>query len=98
MSVKVVKTGLTDINQIKEILEKEGYVDIHTWCDSPGTFYNWHTHSYNEVRWVYEGSIVIGYEDGEIELKPGDRMEIVAGTKHWAKTDEGVCYICASRL
>ncbi len=97
MNVEIKKTGISDIQKIKQILEQEGYSNIYTWCDSEGTFYDWHTHSYDEVRWVYEGSVVIGYEGGQVELFPGDRLEIKSGTKHWAKTKTGVCYVCASK-
>jgi quercetin dioxygenase-like cupin family protein len=97
MKVKVVSTGITDVNIIKEKLTEEGYSNIFSWSDSPNTFYDWHTHSYREVRWVYKGSITIGYESGEVKLKPGDRMDIEPNTKHWAKTEEGVSYICGSK-
>jgi quercetin dioxygenase-like cupin family protein len=46
---------------------------------------------------VYKGSIVIGTEEGTFELKEGDRLEIKAGTRHWARTQEGVCYVCGSK-
>jgi len=93
----VRSTGITDINEIKNLLEKEGYTNIFTWCDGAGSFYDWHIHPYQEVRWVYSGEIVMGTEDGEVVLKPGDRLDLPAGTKHWAKTDKGVCYVCGSK-
>ncbi|NPA52934.1 MAG: cupin domain-containing protein [Aquificae bacterium] len=97
MSVSVKRTNIIDKEKIKKLLQKEGYTNIYIWCDDKDTFYDWHTHQYNEVRWVYDGSIIIGHKEGEIKLEPGDRLEIKAGTKHWAKTDTGVCYVCASK-
>ncbi len=97
MNVKVEHTNISNLEEIKNRLIKEGYSGIYTWCDSPGTFYDWHTHTYDEVRWVYEGSVIIGHEGGQVELKPGDKMEIKAGTRHWAKTETGVCYVCGSK-
>ena len=96
MNLLVDKTELTDIDKIKEILVDSGYYDLYIWSDSPGTFYSWHTHPDDEIRWVISGSIVIGYEKGEVELTPGDRIDVKAGTKHWAESDMGVSYICAS--
>jgi quercetin dioxygenase-like cupin family protein len=88
---------MLDPKAIIEELRKEGYKNLYTWCDPPGTFYDWHTHPEDEIRVVYKGSIVIGTEEGIFELKEGDRLEIKAGTRHWAKTQEGVCYVCGSK-
>ena len=30
-------------------------------------------------------------------LKAGDRMDIKAGTEHWARSANGVSYVCGSR-
>ena len=97
MEVKVEKTGITDIGKIEKILKDKGYNSIFTWKDGKGTFYNWHTHNYEEVRWVIDGSIIIGTEEGEFTLKAGDVMYIKPKTKHWAKTDTGVTYVCGSK-
>ncbi len=96
-NIIVKKTGITNLKQIKDILQKEGFRNIYSWTDTAGTEYDWHTHSYSEIRWVYKGKVIIGFEDGEVELEPGDVLEIAPGTKHWAKTEEGVSYICASK-
>ena len=95
--MKVVKTGIKDKEEIKKILEEEGYSNIFEWCDGAGSFYDWHIHPYQEVRWVYEGEVVMGTEEGEVVLKEGDRLDLPAGTRHWAKTTKGVCYICGSK-
>ena len=94
---KVEKTHITDPEQIEKILEARGYQSIFTWTDPAGTFYNWHTHPYEEVRWIVEGEITIGTEEGEIYLRPGDLLRIPSGTKHWARTEKGATYICASK-
>ncbi|HIC08707.1 MAG TPA: cupin domain-containing protein [Aquificales bacterium] len=94
----VKKTGITDRNEVFEILQKEGYKDIYVWRDPPGAFYDWHTHTYDEIRWVLRGKILIGTEEGEYLLEAGDVMVVPAGTRHWAKVgEEGVEYVCASR-
>ncbi len=86
-----------DPKEIIKRLEREGYTNLYTWCDPPGTFYDWHTHAEDEVRFVYRGSITIGTQEGVYHLKEGDFLEIRAGTRHWAKTEEGVCYVCGSK-
>ncbi len=97
MKTRVISTNITDPELIKNQLKKEGYKDIFSWSDSPNSFYDWHTHPYDEVRWVYSGEVIIGTEEGEFLLKPGDKMEIKPNTKHWAKSEKGVSYICGSK-
>ncbi len=80
-----------------EQLRQLGYDNIYKWCDSPGTYYDWHYHYYDEVRLILEGSITIGTEDKVYHLKAGDLLEVPAGKKHWAKTEEGVCYLCGTK-
>ncbi len=97
MEVKIEKTGITDAKEIEKILKEKGYHSIFTWSDGKGTFYDWHTHTYEEVRWITNGSITIGTKEGEFTLYPGDIMYIKPNTKHWAKTDTGVTYVCGSK-
>ncbi len=88
---------MIDINEAKKKLIDLGYSDLYVWQDSPGTYYDWHTHSEDEVRYILEGSMVIGTKDKVHHLKAGDILEVPAGTKHWAKTEEGVKYLCGSK-
>lgn len=88
---------MTDIEKAKEKLKSLGYKDIYLWQDPPGTFYDWHTHSEDEIRYIIEGEITIGTEEGIYHLKAGDFLEVKAGTKHWAKTEIGVKYLCGSK-
>ncbi|MDQ7055604.1 MAG: cupin domain-containing protein [Persephonella sp.] len=69
-------TGVSEIKEIVQALEEEGYTNIFTWCDEAGSFYDWHTHPYQEVRWIYKGEIVMGTEEGEFVLKEGDRIDL----------------------
>jgi quercetin dioxygenase-like cupin family protein len=95
--MKIISTEIKDPEKIRKILKEEGYEDIFVWEDQKGSFYDWHTHPYEEVRWICKGEITIGTEHGEITLKAGDRLDLPAGTRHWAKTDTGVVYICGSK-
>ncbi|MFN4306932.1 hypothetical protein [Sulfurihydrogenibium azorense] len=33
------------IQELVKKLEDMGYKNIYTWCDDPGTYYDWHTHN-----------------------------------------------------
>jgi len=95
----VERTGITEKERIFEELQKEGYTNLYVWSDFPGTFYDWHTHPFDEVRWVIEGEITIGTEGETFHLKPGDKLRVPAGTRHWAKVGkEGVSYVCGTKL
>ncbi|ADU96678.1 cupin domain-containing protein [Thermovibrio ammonificans] len=95
----VEKTGITDKEEVFRRLREEGYTNLYVWSDSPGTFYDWHTHPFNEVRWVLSGRITMGTREGVVTLGPGDRLEVPAGTEHWAEVGpEGVTYVCGSKL
>jgi quercetin dioxygenase-like cupin family protein len=95
----VKSTGITEEGEVYRFLTEKGYGNLYTWSDPPGTFYDWHTHTYDEIRWVLEGEILIGTEKGEYLLKAGDVMEVPAGTRHWAKVGkEGVKYVCGSKI
>ncbi|RMH80613.1 MAG: cupin domain-containing protein [Acidobacteria bacterium] len=85
------------LEEYKEKLRKMGYEGFYPWEDPPGTYYGWHTHTEDEVRLVLEGFITIGTEEGTYTLGPGDLLEVKAGTRHWAKTETGVKYLCASK-
>ncbi len=94
---KVIKTGITDEQQIKETLRKEGFFHIFTWHDKRDTKYPEHTHPYYEVRWIVEGVLVIVENAQEIELHPGDRLESLPNTPHSAYAKSDVTYVCGSR-
>ncbi|WP_281951096.1 cupin domain-containing protein [Nitrosophilus kaiyonis] len=91
------KSSITDIEKIKKILKKEDYFNIFVWEDKKETFYPTHTHPYEEIRWVVDGEIVIGNDEAEFLLGPGDRLISPPNTPHWAKVLKDVTYVCASR-
>jgi len=95
--VKVTHTGIKDPEKIIKILETEGAKNIFKWFDPPNTFYDWHSHNNYEIRWIYDGELEVGTDDGIFLLKPGDKLEIAKGIKHWAKSKNGVYYIAASK-
>jgi hypothetical protein len=66
-------------------------LDPHWWGNAPGDTYSWHSHGYHKVLFCASGSIVFHTRDGDIELHPGDRLDVEAGTEHAATVGpEGV--------
>lgn len=55
-----------------------------SWANAPGDKYGWHSHSYHKVLFCIRGSIVFHTREGDVELHPGDRLDIEPGTEHAA--------------
>ena len=56
------------------------------WSNGPGDIYTSHSHNYHKVLCCLRGSITFRLEQTgeEIELHPGDRLDIEPGTAHSA--------------
>ena len=69
---------------IEAAMRAEG-LDPRGWGNGPGDHYGWHEHGYHKVLYCVAGTIVFHTRtDGDIELRPGDRLEIEPGTAHAA--------------
>jgi quercetin dioxygenase-like cupin family protein len=68
---------------VRTRLRTEG-LDAGPWSNGPGDRYAAHQHMYDKVIAVERGSIRFGLpERGDgIDLEPGDRLELPAGTVH----------------
>lgn len=56
----------------------------HTWSNEPGYVYGEHEHDFHKVLFCVEGSITFHTTNGDIELGPGDRLDLPPGTPHSA--------------
>ncbi len=79
-------------------MRNEG-LQTRRWSNAPGDTYDWHEHEYHKVLYCLSGSIVFHTRtDGDLELGPGDRLEIEPGTAHAATVgDDGVECVEAPR-
>jgi quercetin dioxygenase-like cupin family protein len=60
----------------------------HTWSNEPGYRYGEHEHDYHKVLFCIEGSITFHTTKGDIELGPGDRLDLPPRTRHSATVGE----------
>lgn len=66
-------------------------LDPTAWSNGPHATYSAHTHERDKLLFCIEGSIVFRTADGEVSMKPGDRLDLPAGTRHSAVVgDAGV--------
>ena len=56
-----------------------------------GDAYARHEHGYHKVLFCLSGSIVFHTDDGDIELRAGDRLDLEPGTGHAATVGPGGC-------
>ena len=72
--------------ELLKIMTGEG-MSPYTWANGPYDTYSAHSHGYDKVIYVVQGSIVFGLPElGEkIELSAGDRLDLPAGVIHDAK-------------
>jgi quercetin dioxygenase-like cupin family protein len=75
---------------IRDILRREG-LEPYAWSNGPGDVYGAHSHHYNKVIYVVEGSITFGLPatGQEIALQAGDRLDLPAGVSHDAIVGPG---------
>jgi uncharacterized protein YjlB len=59
----------------------------YSWSNGPMDVYSAHSHSYNKVIYVVQGSITFGLPElgKHLTLKAGDRLDLPAGTVHDAQ-------------
>ncbi len=68
------------------------------WSNGPGFRYGRHQHPYHKVLYCVAGSITFHTDDGDLQLGPGDRLDLPPGTEHAATVGpSGVTCLEASR-
>ena len=83
--------------ELREWFTAEGLTPS-TWGNDPGDRYASHSHDYHKVLFCLSGSIVFHTDDGDVELEPGDRLDVEPGAGHSATVGpDGVRCIEAPR-
>lgn len=68
-----------------EKLEKEGYQDLRIEQLPPDTDQEEHGHDQDQVDVILSGELTIYEADKKKIFRPGDRLDVPAGTMHLAK-------------
>jgi uncharacterized protein YjlB len=65
------------------LMTDEG-LNPYSWSNGPHDSYAAHSHTYNKVIYVVQGSITFGLPElgRQLTLKAGDRLDLPAGTVH----------------
>jgi quercetin dioxygenase-like cupin family protein len=82
---------------LRSLLAEEG-LEPYRWSNGPGDIYPAHEHAYDKVIYVVAGSIVFQLPDEQVELRPGDRLDLARGVRHHASVGgQGVVCLEAHR-
>ncbi len=87
------------LDDIRAVLAADGYQAVK-WASEPNQAYLAHAHIYTEVLWLIEGELTVGLpaEGRLLQLSPGDRIVIPAGTLHASEAGpEGALYLVATK-
>jgi mannose-6-phosphate isomerase-like protein (cupin superfamily) len=77
---------------------REGCSEPRFWGNGPGDAYERHAHGYHKVLFCLDGSITFHTDHGDVELRPGDRLDLEPGAEHAASVGPaGVSCVEASR-
>lgn len=73
-------------------------LEPHLWSNQPGFVYGEHRHHYHKVLFCVDGSITFHTPEGDVPLRPGDRLDLPPGTFHGATVGpDGVTCLEAPR-
>jgi quercetin dioxygenase-like cupin family protein len=73
--------GPLELRGLRRALEHEGMATAW-WSEMPGHSIAEHTHPFPESRWILSGFMRVTVGGHAVELGPGDRLDLPAGTPH----------------
>ena len=73
-------------SRLWRLMTAEG-LNPYSWSNGPFDVYSAHSHNYNKVIYVVQGSITFGLPElgKQLTLNVGDRLDLPAGTTHDAQ-------------
>lgn len=90
---------MPNLDQMKLILAQEG-LEPYTEVFNSSTKISDHRHPFTEVRIVISGELLTNIAGNQVLLRPGDRIEISANTKHsyQVQGNEPCACLCAEKV
>lgn len=77
------REGPPSREELAERFAEEG-LRSRWWGNAAGDVYGSHAHEHAKVLYCLEGSITFHTDEGDVDLRPGDRLDLDAGTSHAA--------------
>jgi quercetin dioxygenase-like cupin family protein len=79
--------------QVKMIFQAEGLQPTEEVL-APRTVIPDHRHPFDEVRMVVSGRMILNISGNQLLLRPGDRIDIPANTRHSKSTESNETCVC----
>jgi len=73
-------------DEIRSMLEEEG-LELTIESYPPHSAVKEHTHPFDEIRMVAQGTIRYNVAGNEFLLREGDRLDLPSNTRHWTKVE-----------
>ena len=93
------------IDQLKELLNKEGFVHVYDWHDEPGTTYPPHAHKGEVTIYIVQGSVTFHFTEPDVHgmqdvpLTFGACFKVPVGREHTATVGpEGCTYVVGEMI
>jgi len=91
MTASKTPSAIRDRHEAPAAFEAEGCSAPRAWGNGPGDTYGRHSHGYHKVLFCLDGSITFHLDEGDVELRAGDRLDLEPGTKHAATVGPHGC-------
>jgi cupin superfamily acireductone dioxygenase involved in methionine salvage len=85
------------VDELKNILKKEGFTHVYDWHNEPGTEYPAHVHKGKVAMYIIHGGLTFRFTEkdhtgqNEVPLHFGARFDVPVGKEHTAKVGEDGC-------
>lgn len=86
-----MRSGTATRSDADAAFAAEGCSASRSWANGPGDRYERHEHDFHKVLFCLEGSIVFHTDEGDVELRAGDRLDLEPGTAHAATVGPQGC-------
>ena len=91
MAATKTATSVTGRDDAARAFAAEGCSAPRAWGNGPGDTYGRHAHEYHKVLFCITGSITFHLTDADVDLGPGDRLDLEPGTEHAATVGPDGC-------
>jgi hypothetical protein len=87
-----------DLGALESGLRGEGFLRTYIWQDEPNAYYSEHTHASETAHIILAGQMTLGQAGSIGTYGPGERCDVPAGGRHWARMGPTGCrYLIGER-
>jgi len=89
---------MVELRALESALQREGFQRTYVWQDAPHAYYGEHTHECETAHIILDGQMTLGQGSSIRTYGPGERCDVPAGARHWARMGPAGCrYLVGER-